>query len=88
MPNRAEMLSLSDRAPSFPQADYFNGQAQGSGGPVTGPVVFNHFVVSKFYWTSTTDAADAAQAWTVYSCDFGVYNQLKTDAIEYALAVR
>jgi hypothetical protein len=45
-------------------------------------------VVSKFYWTSTTDAADAAQAWTVYSCDFGVYNQLKTDAIEYALAVR
>jgi hypothetical protein len=88
MPNRAEMLSLSDRAPTFPQADYFNGQAQGSTGPVTGPVVFNNFVVSKFYWTSTTDAADAAQAWTVYSCDFGVYNQLKTDAIEYALAVR
>jgi hypothetical protein len=88
MPNRSEMLSLSDRAPTFPQADLFNGQAQGSFGPVTGPVIFNQFVVSKFYWTSTTYASDATQAWAIYSCDFGVYNLLKNDAGGYALAVR
>ena len=88
MPNRGEMLSLSDRAPPFPQADLYNGQAQGSFGPVTGPVIFNQFVVSKFYWTSTTYASDPAQAWTIYSCDFGVYNLLKSDASGYALAVR
>ena len=27
-PNRAELLSLSDRAPTFPQASNFNGQYQ------------------------------------------------------------
>jgi hypothetical protein len=88
LPNRAEMLSLSDRAPPFPQADLFNGQAQGSFGPVTGPVIFNQFVVSKLYWTSTTYASDTTQAWAIYSCDFGVYNLLKNDASGYALAVR
>ena len=86
MPNRNEMLSLSDRAPTFPQASYFNGQAQASL-VVTGPVVFHNFVVSDYYWTSTTDVADTAQAWTIYSCDFGVYNRGKTD-IHYSLAVR
>lgn len=88
MPNRNEMLSLSDRAPTFPQAEYFTGQAQGGGGPVTGPVIFNQFVSSKFYWTSSTDAADTSQAWTIFSCDFGVYNIAKTDTLQYALAVR
>ena len=89
MPNRSEMLSLSDRAPTFPQAEYFNGQAQGSSGPVTGPVVFNAFVPSVYYWTSTTDAAATTQAWTIWSCDFGVYNILKSDANnKYSLAVR
>ena len=87
LPNRAEMLSISDRAPTFPQAEYFTGQAQGSFGPVTGPVVFNAFVSSNYYWTSTTNAADPTQAWSVWSCDFGVYNIAKTD-IKYALAVR
>ncbi|HEY8100601.1 MAG TPA: DUF1566 domain-containing protein [Burkholderiaceae bacterium] len=83
MPNRQEMLSLSDRAPTFPQADYFNG----NGGSVPLPVIFNTFIVSDYYWTSTTDAADTNQAWTLYSCDFGVYNIPKTD-IRYSLAVR
>jgi hypothetical protein len=87
LPNRAEMLSISDRAPTFPQAEYFTGQAQGSSGPVTGPVVFDRFVAFNYYWTSTTNAADPTQAWTVWSCDFGVYNIAKTD-IKYALAVR
>jgi hypothetical protein len=87
MPNRQEMLSLSDRAPTFPQADYFNGQAQGSGGPVTMPPIFNTFIVSDYYWTSTTTAADTLEAWALYSCDFGVYNIAKTDT-GYSLAVR
>jgi len=86
MPNRSEMLSLSDRAPTFPQAAYLDGQYQASSA-VTGPVVFNNFVISDYYWTSTTDAADTTQAWTIYSCDFGVYNIAKTD-LRYALAVR
>jgi hypothetical protein len=86
MPNRQEMLSLSDRAPTFPQASYFNGQYQGTS-TINGPVIFNNFIVSDYYWTSTTNAADIAQAWTIYSCDFGVYNIVKTDA-HYALAVR
>jgi hypothetical protein len=86
MPNRTEMLSLSDRAPTFPQASYFNGQYQASD-TLTGPIIFNNFIVSDYYWTSTTDAADPSQAWTLYSCDFGVYNIAKTD-IRLALAVR
>ena len=87
MPNRSEMLSLSDRAPTFPQANYFNGIPGPDGVTVTSPVSFNHFVVSDYYWTSTTSAADTTQAWTIYSCDFGVYNIPKSDT-RYALAVR
>jgi hypothetical protein len=86
MPNRQEMLSISDRAPTFPQASYFNGQYQGTS-TINGPVIFNNFIVSDYYWTSTTSAADTSQAWAIYSCDFGVYNMVKTDA-RYTLAVR
>ncbi len=86
MPNRSEMLSLSDRAPTFPQASYFNGQYQASN-TVTGPAIFNNFIVSDYYWTSSTDAADPSQAWSLYSCDFGVYNLTKSD-LRYTLAVR
>ncbi len=87
MPNRSEMLSLSDRSPTFPQASYFNGIPGPDGITVINPAIFNNFIVSNYYWTSTTDAADTTQAWTVYSCDFGVYNIAKTD-IRYSLAVR
>jgi hypothetical protein len=86
MPNRNEMLSLSDRAATFPQADYFDGMPDGLN--VTGPVIFNNFTASVFYWTSSTDFASTTNAWTVHSCDFGVYNILKTDADKYSLAVR
>lgn len=86
LPNRAEMLSLSDRAPTFPQAAYLNGQYQAATA-VTGPAVFDHFIVSDYYWTSTTSAADGSEAWAVYSCDFGVYNVAKSE-LRYALAVR
>ena len=88
MPNRSEMLSLSDRAPTFPQANYFDGIPGTDGVTVVNPVIFDSFKVSVFYWTSTTDAADTTQAWTIYSCDFGVYNIVKTDTHQYALAVR
>jgi Protein of unknown function (DUF1566) len=88
MPNRAEMLSLSDRAPTFPQANYFNGIPGADGTAVVNPVIFNTFKAFEYYWTSTTDAADPTQAWAVYSCDFGVYNRLKSDALQYSLAVR
>jgi len=86
MPNRSEMLSLSDRAPTFPQASYFDGQYQGTSS-MTGPVIFGNFMVSDYYWTSTTSAVDPTQAWTIYSCDFGVYNVTKTE-MRYSLAVR
>lgn len=86
VPNRTELLSLSDRAPTFPQASYFNGEYQAST-TVTGPAIFTNYIVSDYYWTSNTNAADTTQAWTVYSCDFGVYNIAKTD-VRYTLAVR
>jgi hypothetical protein len=87
LPNRAEMLSISDRAPTFPQANYFNGIPGPDGVNVTSPVIFEHFV-QAYYWTSSTRAGDPTQAWSIYSCDFGAYNQLKTDTQHYALAVR
>ena len=86
MPNRSEMLSLSDRAPTFPQASYLIGQYMGTSA-VTGPIIFGNFIVGDYYWTSTTDAADPTHAWTLYSCDFGVYNIAKTD-VRYAWGVR
>lgn len=86
MPNRSEMLSLSDRSPTFPQAAYLDGQYQANS-TITGPVIFNNFIISDYYWTSTTDAADTTQAWTLYSCDFGVYNIAKSVSL-YSLAVR
>lgn len=86
MPNRNEMLSLSDRAPTFPQSSYFSGQYQGNGA-VTGSAIFHQFITGVFYWSSTTNANDTSQAWTLYSCDFGVYNEGKSK-LNYALAVR
>ena len=87
MPNRFEMLSLADRAPTFAIAAYYNGIYGPDGITVTGPVVFNMFAVSQYYWTSSTYTSDSTQAWTVYSCDFGVYNTPKS-AIGYTMAVR
>jgi hypothetical protein len=49
--------------------------------------IFANFVGNVYYWTSTTDAADTSEAWTVFSCDFGVYDIGKA-AAGYTLAVR
>jgi hypothetical protein len=88
VPNRAEMLSISDRAPTFPQANYFTGIPGPDGRTVTNPAVFSSFIAYAYYWTSSTSATDPTQAWTIYSCDFGVYNLPKSDARQYVLAVR
>jgi hypothetical protein len=51
------------------------------------PAIFNNFMPFQYYWTSTTDAADTTKAWTVFSCDFGVYDISKINT-GYSLAVR
>ena len=86
MPNRAEMLSIDDRAETnvalrFNTAFYYPGNI------LDQAVVFNNFHESEYYWTSSTNAADVSQAWTLYSCDYGVYNIAKS-AVGYTLAVR
>ena len=86
MPNRNEMQSLSDRAQNN-HADFYDGNYLKWDGTLYQAPIFNNLVVSQYYWTSTTDAADPSRAWTVYSCDFGVYDMPKTD-LGYTLAVR
>ena len=86
MPTRNEMQSLEDREQGN-HADYFDNTFCYADGSLYQPAPFTGFAVSQFYWTSTTDAADTTQAWTVYSCDFGVYSQPKTHT-GYTLAVR
>jgi len=86
MPNRSEMQSLQDRmmnnhAQWFAQTDY------NSDGSVFQAAILSGFIASQYYWTSTTDAANVGEAWTVYSCDFGVYDVSKTNT-GYTLAVR
>lgn len=86
MPNRNEMQSLQDRMETnlsqlFNQTDY---RADGS---VFQAAIFSSFIASQYYWTSTTDAANLAEAWTVYSCDFGIYDTPKSN-VGYTLAVR
>ena len=87
MPNRKEMASLADRALNN-QADFLDTAwtSADAGVPSTG-APFEHFLTLQYYWTSTTDAADPAAAWTVFSCDYGVYDTPKT-ATGYTLAVR
>lgn len=86
MPNRNELLSLADRALGN-HADFFDWNYSATAAVGNQPAVFATMVVSEFYWTSTTDAADNTKAWTVYSCDFGAYDTPKTD-VRYTLAVR
>jgi hypothetical protein len=88
MPTRNEMQSLADRQQPN-HADYFNNAFKYADGSLYQAAPFTPFTFmsEQFYWTSTTDAADTAQAWTVYSCDFGVYNTPKANP-GYTLAVR
>jgi hypothetical protein len=86
MPTRNEMQSLEDREQSD-HACYFVNQFNYANGSLYQPAVFTGFVEGQYYWTSTTCAADPTQAWTVYSCDFGVYDMPKANS-GYTLAVR
>lgn len=86
IPNRNELQSLSDRAQTN-LAAYFDYTYLNQDGSVYQAPIFTNYVEGEYYWTSTTDAADITEAWTVYSCDFGIYDIPKT-SIRYALAVR
>jgi hypothetical protein len=85
MPNRNELESLDDRAQTN-MAQYFDYTYLNKDGSTFQAPIFTHYIESQFYWTSTTNAADSTEAWTVYSCDFGVYDISKA-AISYSLAV-
>ena len=86
MPSRAEMESLSDRMVNN-HADFFNQTYFNLDGTVYRLPIFNHFIPYQFYWTASSDAADATKAWAVFSCDFGTYDALKGNP-GYTLAVR
>ena len=87
MPNRKEMASLADRALNN-QADFLDtAWTSADVGVPSAAAVFDQFVTLQYYWTSTTDAGDTSAAWTVFSCDYGVYDTSKA-ATGYTLAVR
>lgn len=86
MPNRNELQSLADRAQTN-MGEYFDYTYLNKDGSVYQAPILTTFIELQYYWTSTTDAADTTKAWTVYSCDFGVYEIPKTN-VGYALAVR
>jgi hypothetical protein len=66
---------------------FFNATYINFDGSVFRLPIFTNFDVSQLYWTSTTDAANTSEAWTVFSCDFGVYDIPRTNT-GYTLAVR
>lgn len=86
MPNRNEMQSLADRDQNN-EADAFDFTYLNLDGTVYQAAIFTNFIGYQYYWTSTTDASDTTQAWTVFSCDYGVYDTPKSDT-GYTLAVR
>lgn len=86
MPTRSEMLSMSDRMENN-QADFFNHTYLNWNNSLFQEAIFTDFARYEYYWTSTPDAADATKVWTVFSCDFGVYDTLR-ESVGYTLAVR
>jgi Protein of unknown function (DUF1566) len=87
MPYREEMLSLSDRMETN-HADFFNQSYTWKASQTLDQApIFSNVVPSEYYWTSTTNAADTSEAWTIFSCDFGVYDISNVQA-GYTLAVR
>jgi hypothetical protein len=87
MPNRKEMESLADRIQTN-QADSFNAiWSSADTGLVSLGAPFSNFIAFQYYWTSTTQAGNTANAWTVFSCDWGVFATAKS-ASGYTLAVR
>jgi hypothetical protein len=86
MPNRNEMQSLADRNENN-EAGYLNSSFLNQDQTVYQAAIFNNMAPLQYYWTSTTDAANTGEAWTVFSCDWGVYDTDKSET-GYTLAVR
>lgn len=87
LPSRKEMESLADRIQTN-EADYFSqALTSADAGLVAVSPVFTSFITFQYYWTSTTSAGSTGDAWTVFSCDWGVYPTPKSQT-GYALAVR
>jgi hypothetical protein len=86
MPSRNELQSLSDRMENN-HADFFDATYMNLNNTLFQAPIFANFMVSQYYWTSTTDASNTGEAWTVFSCDFGVYDTPKSNT-GYTLAVR
>jgi hypothetical protein len=86
MPNRNEMQSLADRNQNN-EADYLTATVLNPDGSVYEQAIFINFIGYQYYWTSTTYAVDTTEAWTVFSCDYGVYDMPKSGT-GYTLAVR
>lgn len=85
MPNRNEMQSMADRIQAN-ESQYFDYTILNLDNTVYQPPIFSNFAQGGYYWTSTTNAA-TGDAWTVFSCDFGVYDSPKGNS-GYTLAVR
>jgi len=86
VPSRSEMLSMADRMENN-QGDFFSQTYLNWNKTVFQEAIFTNFVRFQYYWTSTPDAADPAKAWTIFSCDFGVYDSPREN-VGYTLAVR
>jgi hypothetical protein len=87
MPNRKEMESIADRAQTN-QSDFFDTSWVSGNSTINSMnAVFSNFIQLQYYWTSTTNASDVTEAWTVFSCDYGVYDTPKVNT-GYTLAVR
>ena len=86
MPSRKEMLSLSDRMENN-HAAYFSHTYLTRDGALFQPAIFTDFLSYQYDWTSTAHPTDSTRVWTVFSCDFGVYDTLNDD-VGYTLAVR
>lgn len=86
MPNRNELESLADRAQTN-MAQYFDYTYINKDGSTFQAPIFSNYVETEYYWTSSTNASDPTEAWTVYSCDFGVYD-IPKNSVGYTLAVR
>ncbi len=86
MPNRNEMQSLADRNQNN-EADYLISSFLNQDQTVYQAAIFSNMVPLQYYWTSTTNAVDTDEAWTVFSCDWGIYDMDKSET-GYTLAVR
>ena len=86
MPTRNEMLSICDRNQGN-MADFLDNVYDYADGSLYQPAVFVGVLPLHYYWTSSSYAPDTTQAWTVYSCDYGVYSQPKGNT-GYTVAVR